>query len=283
MLILAPLRGVTVRVFRETFAAEISAAGFTEALTPFIPAMKGYDPRRDRELAGGAAFSAFKVTPQFIGKDPEALREALKRIKEAGFDTADLNAGCPYPMVRNKGRGAGLLGTPEVLRRMLSVGCEILGEGKFSLKTRLGLESPDELEKLLPLIEEFPLRFLTIHVRTAREMYSGEPHYAAFERIAAGTKLPLVLNGDLKLSEVKSAKRLMIGRGFIRSLGEREDSRELLARYLEATAAELNSDHSVLGRLKELLSYWQDLPFWHRRWEVLKLVRTLGELRQLIK
>ena len=32
-LILAPLRGVTIRCFRETFAPEIAAAGFTEAVT----------------------------------------------------------------------------------------------------------------------------------------------------------------------------------------------------------------------------------------------------------
>ena len=49
-MILAPLRGVTIRCFRETFADEIRAAGFTEAITPFIPAISGYDPLTDREI-----------------------------------------------------------------------------------------------------------------------------------------------------------------------------------------------------------------------------------------
>ena len=49
-MILAPLRGVTIRCFRETFAEEIRAAGFTEAITPFITANAGYDPMKDREL-----------------------------------------------------------------------------------------------------------------------------------------------------------------------------------------------------------------------------------------
>ena len=49
-MILAPLRGVTIRCFRETFAEVIRAAGFTEAITPFIAAMPGYDPMKDREL-----------------------------------------------------------------------------------------------------------------------------------------------------------------------------------------------------------------------------------------
>ena len=37
-MILAPLRGVTIRCFRETFAEQIREAGFTEAITPFLSA-----------------------------------------------------------------------------------------------------------------------------------------------------------------------------------------------------------------------------------------------------
>ena len=35
-LILAPLRGVTLRCFREVFADVLAEVGFTEAVTPFI-------------------------------------------------------------------------------------------------------------------------------------------------------------------------------------------------------------------------------------------------------
>ena len=177
-MILAPLRGVTIRCFRETFAAEIRSAGFTEAVTPFITANAGYDPLKDRELRDGGLKTEderrkLRVTPQFIGKDPVALRDCLLRVKAAGYDTADLNCGCPYPMVRNKGRGSGILRTPDVLRRMLEVGCEVMGPGKFSIKARLGVDRNDELLKLMPMINEFPLRFLTVHARTARQMYTG--------------------------------------------------------------------------------------------------------------
>ena len=77
-MILAPLRGVTIRTFREVFAEVLVEAGFTEAITPFIPAMRGLDPLKDRELRGTS--STLPITPQFIGKDPAALREALKRV-----------------------------------------------------------------------------------------------------------------------------------------------------------------------------------------------------------
>ena len=241
-MILAPLRGVTIRCFRRTFAREIASAGFTEAVTPFITATPGFDPLRDRELRGG---ERIMTTPQFISKDPSALRECLERIKGAGYQTADLNAGCPFPMVRNKGRGSGLLKTPETLRRLLSVGCETMGPGRFSLKTRLGVDTPGELLALMPLINEFPLRFLAVHARTARQMYEGDCDLAAFRKVAAASKVPVVYNGDAPLSGAAfepPVADVMVGRPFVRSLGLRVDSTALLGRYRsEEHTSELQS------------------------------------------
>ena len=166
-LILAPLRGVTIRCFRETFADLLDEVGFAEAVTPVISAMPGLDPLADRELRGAANSSRLKVTPQFIGKDPGALRNCLLRVRDAGFDTADLNCGCPFPMVRRKGRGSGILRTPDVLRRMVEVGCEVMGPGRFSVKARIGIDRPDELLALIPMLNCFPLRHITVHARTA--------------------------------------------------------------------------------------------------------------------
>ena len=294
-LILAPLRGVTIRCFRETFAKEIAETGFTEAVTPFITANAGVDPLKDREIAGRVPVAeggdgTVLVTPQFIGKDPAALRFCLERIKSAGYTTADLNCGCPFPMVRNKGRGSGILRSPDVLRQMLEVGCEVMGPGNFSIKARLGVERTDELLKLMPLVNAFPLRHLTVHARTARQMYEGACDLDAFRRIQDVAAVPLVYNGDLpfpfNLSTLQlfnlSTSSLMLGRGFIRYLGTREDASELLRRYLAASAAELCGDRPVLGRMKELLSYWKELPRWSRRWNLIKICRTLDELRAVI-
>ena len=366
-MILAPLRGVTIRCFRETFAEQIREAGFTEAITPFLSANPGFDPLKDRELANVshrgtetqrvtknsvlsvALCDTIKVTPQFIGKDPESLRECLLRIKEAGYDTADLNCGCPYPMVRNKGRGSGLLRTPAVLEKMIAVGCETMGEGKFSVKTRLGFDKNDELLALMPMLNSFPLRFLTVHARNARQMYGGECDWESFRKVAAVAKMPIVPNGDLPLqpsaaqcdqncgsesshrgtetqsiisvpsvalcaqncgsesshrgTETQSiisvpsvalcaqncesesshrdtkTQRTMIGRAFIRQLGMRDDIGELLSRYIDASSAELCGPSPVLGRMKELIAYWKDLPRWKRLWPVIKIARTLDELR----
>ena len=284
-LILAPLRGVTIRCFRQVFADAIREAGFTEAVTPFITANAGLDPLKDRELKSAASPGrsndrTILLTPQFIGKDPAALRFCLERIRSAGYETADLNCGCPFPMVRNKGRGSGILRTPDVLRQMLEVGCETMGPGRFSVKTRLGVSRPDELLGLLPTINEYPLRFLTVHARTAEQMYEGSCNLEMLKEVEKACKVPLVLNGDLPLPGGEGPSgSLMIGRAFLRYLGERDDIGELLDRYVAASVAELSGTRPVIGRLKELLAYWKDLPRWRRRWQVAKLARSLDELR----
>lgn len=311
MTILAPLRGVTIRCFREVFAEQIREAGFTEAITPFLSANPGFDPLKDRELVrfhsptptqtsnslcgSPAPRDPIKVTPQFIGKDPASLRACLLRIKEAGYDTADLNCGCPYPMVRNKGRGSGLLRTPAVLEKMIAVGCETMGEGKFSVKTRLGFDKNDELLALMPMLNSYPLRFLTVHARNARQMYGGECDWESFKKVAAVAKMPIVPNGDLPLQPSVAPREqdcesgishrdtktqsVMIGRAFIRQLGMRDDIGDLLSKYIDASTAELCGPSPVLGRMKELIAYWKDLPRWKRLWPVIKIARTLDELR----
>jgi tRNA-dihydrouridine synthase len=279
-LILAPLRGVTIRCFRRTFAPLLAAGGFDEAVTPFIPANAGVDPLKDRELRDdGRPDAPLRITPQFIGKDPAALRACLLRVRGAGYETADLNAGCPFPMVRKKGRGSGLLRTPEVLARLLEAGCETMGPGRFSLKVRLGVDSPDELLSLLPAINAFPLRFLTIHARTARQMYEGACDGARAAAAAAATPLCVVPNGDLPFPAAAPATRQMIGRGFVRWLGTREDCDRWLLRYVADSFEELRNDRAVLGRMKELIAYWKDLPSWRRRWPVLKMARSVEELK----
>ena len=63
-----------------------------------------------------------------------------------------------------------------------------------------------------------------------------------------------------------------------RSLASRADARTLLANYVDASRLELCGDAPVLGRMKELLSYWCLEPGWNRLWPSIKMCRSLDEL-----
>ena len=121
---LAPLRGVTIRTFRSVFGDAIREAGFSGLYAPFIPVNAGF--RFSKRLFAdilpkeGEPSQTTRLVPQAIGKDPAALREWCKAVRDLGYVRADLNAGCPFPMIRRKGRGSGLLRTPDVLERHAS-------------------------------------------------------------------------------------------------------------------------------------------------------------------
>ena len=279
---LAPLRGVTIRTFRAVFGDAIREAGFSGMYAPFIPVNAGF--RFSKRLFAdilpkeGDVPQTPLLVPQAIGKDPAALREWCKAVRDLGFTRADLNAGCPFPMIRRKGRGSGLMRTPDVLERMLTAGCEAMGAGNFSVKTRLGVERPDELLALLPIFNRYPLAVLTVHARTARQMYEGAVDRSAFETVVAAAKVPVMYNGDAPVAQPPSGCAVMVGRRFICALANRPDATELLLRYVEASRRELCGETPVLGRLKELLSYWCQEPGWRSRWSSIKMCRSVEEL-----
>ena len=287
---LAPLRGVTIRAFRETFAEAIREAGFAGAFAPFIPANPGIRVS-DRLLADLRPFpcdasSELPLVPQIITKHPDAMRTLLRAFRERGFDRADLNAGCPFPMIVRRGRGSGLLRTPDVLEALLAAGCEEMGPGKFSLKVRLGVESPDELRALLPRINRYPLAALTVHARTAKQMYDGEVDRTRFAEILAASANPVIYNGDAQVDRLDDVPDgvagVMVGRAFVRALGARADADNLLRAYIARSQDELCGDVPVLGRIKELFTYWCAVPRWKRLWPVVKLCRSVDELISLL-
>ncbi len=290
---LAPLRGVTIRAFRETFAEAIREAGFVGAFAPFMPANPGIRVN-DRLLADLQPFPcgrlagtlALPIVPQVITKHPDAMRTLLRAFRERGFDRADLNAGCPFPMIVRRGRGSGLLRTPDVLEALLAAGCEEMGPGKFSLKVRLGVESPDDLRAILPRINRYPLAALTVHARTARQMYAGAVDRARFAEILAESANPVIYNGDAQLDHLDDVPDgvagVMVGRAFVRALGARADAGDLLRDYIARSREELCGDVPVLGRIKELFTYWCTVPRWKRLWPVIKLCRTVPELLSLL-
>ena len=280
---LAPLRGVTIRTFRVVFGDAICEAGFAGAFAPFIPANAGFRSSRKilAEILPEGQPPGQVLVPQVIGKDPAALREWCKAVKDLGYDRADLNAGCPFPMIRKKGRGSGLMRSPDVLDRMLEAGCDEMGAGKFSLKTRLGVESPDEIMALMPIINRYPLAVLTVHARTAVQMYEGTADMAAFRNVLGAAKVPVMYNGDAAADDAHGFP-LMVGRRFICGLADRPDAKMLFARYMDASREELDGDAPVLGRMKELLSYWCRRPSWLRLWQSVKICRSTDELSMVV-
>ena len=142
------------------------------------------------------------VIAQMIGNDISSLVRTAQELQQYPIVAVDLNLGCPAPVVYRKCAGGGLLREPKRVDAILGALREAV-KLKFTVKTRIGFESPEVFEELLPIFAKHSLDLLTVHGRTVKEMYRTEVHYDYIARAE-------VLN-------VTGARGLMIGRGAIRN------------------------------------------------------------------
>ena len=220
-LILAPLRGFTDAVFRNVFQRHFQ--GLDEAVAPFVTSIKGRRIKTThlRDLAP-VDNRAMPVVPQILSNDPDEFVCLANTLCDLGYREINWNLGCPFPMVAKKMRGSGLLPYPDVVDRMLD---KMLNRftGSLSIKTRLGRFSVDEMDRLIPVFNRYPLARMIVHPRTGVQMYTGKVDLAAFEVCLARISHPVVYNGDINdpdmfhflESRFPSTSGWMLGRGLI--------------------------------------------------------------------
>jgi len=163
------------------------------------------------------------VVAQLIGNDIPALVRNAKLLQKYPVAAIDLNLGCPAPIVYRKCAGGGLL-------RDLPKVAAILGALRdavaipFTVKTRLGFESPEEFDALLKLFAKHPIDLLTVHARTVTQMYRPGVRYNLIAQAARELRCPVFANGNVHSAAQAQAlvkdtgvRGLMIGRGAIRN------------------------------------------------------------------
>jgi tRNA-dihydrouridine synthase len=163
------------------------------------------------------------VVAQLIGNDIPALVRTARELQKYPIAAIDLNLGCPAPIVYRKCAGGGLLREPEKIDAILTALRDAVTV-PFTVKTRIGFESPDEFEALLPIFAKHPIDLLTVHARTVKQMYRPGVRYDLIARAARELRCPVLANGNVhSASQAKqlltetSARGLMIGRGAIRN------------------------------------------------------------------
>ena len=192
---LAPLHGVTNRVFRAAYLAHFS--GFDEAFAPFILAvptarMKG---NHFKDLVPNPRIS-IPLVPQLLGADSEGFLDCARAIAGMGYGEVNWNLGCPYPMVAKKGRGSGLLPHPDRIDRFLDAVCPRFPLA-LSVKLRLGRADSAEILALMPVLNRYPLKRVIIHPRLGVQMYKGAVDLEGFSRAASLCSHPVGYNGDI--------------------------------------------------------------------------------------
>ncbi|MCI9002748.1 MAG: tRNA-dihydrouridine synthase family protein [Oscillibacter sp.] len=190
---LAPLDGITKRVFRRVWHARFGGAD-----RYFIPFLSPTDqhiltPRDRREVENP---EGLPQVPQIMAKRAEDFVWAAETLADMGYGEVNLNLGCPSGTVTAKGKGSGLLADPDRLDRFLD-GVFSHAPVPVSVKTRLGYQTPEEFPRLLEIFNRYPIACLTIHPRVRPEKYRGQVHLDSFALAMAESKNPVCYNGDL--------------------------------------------------------------------------------------
>ena len=163
------------------------------------------------------------VVAQLIGNDIPALVRNAKLLQQYPVAAIDLNLGCPAPIVYRKCAGGGLLREPQKIDAILGALRDAVAI-PFTVKTRLGFESPDEFDALLKLFSKHPIDLLTVHARTVKQMYRPGVRYDLIAQAARELRCPVLANGNVHsaaqaqtLVADTGVRGLMIGRGAIRN------------------------------------------------------------------
>ena len=228
------------------------------------------------------------------------MAEAARMVEEAGADIVDINFGCPVRKVTKTGAGATLLEDPERAGRIVGAVAEAV-DVPVTVKMRRGLTngSRDALD-VGPRLVEAGAAALTLHPRSAKQMYTGTADHSLTTELVQRVDVPVIASGDVtsharaqQILDETGCAAVMVGRaaqgnpwavGEIAGTEDGEPGREEvvaeLVLFIRATVAELGEQRAT-GFLKKFYGWYLGRgrfpkPF---KQELVQLA-TLGEVEE---
>ena len=259
----APMEGLTDSIYRRLHHKYFG--GIDRYYMPFIsPTIhRTLTHKEDRELPMADSVD-FCAIPQILTKIPEDFLWAAQVCADRGYTEVNLNVGCPSGTVVSKGKGSGMLRSPAELDAFLEA---IFKDSPLpiSVKTRLGLENPEDFVPLLEVFNRYPIKELTVHPRVRKDFYKEPVREEWFRYAYENSKNPLCYNGNIMTKDQADAvsaqysgvDAVMIGRALIADPGmlcggtTAEALEGFLGELTEEYIREFGSARNAMFRLKE--------------------------------
>ena len=217
-LLLAPMAGVTDKVYRE-ICTRFGADG---TVTEMVSA-KGYllTPREREEVVQLRETSpGERCALQIFGSDADFMGRAAERLCEDRFFALDVNMGCPAPKIVSGGDGSAMLRDLPNAERVLRA---VVRNATLpvTVKMRMGWdESSVNYLDAGKMAQDCGAAAVTLHARTRSEMYSGRAHWEAIAELSARLSIPVIGNGDVESAQdaqemlrQTGCYAVMVGRG----------------------------------------------------------------------
>jgi tRNA-dihydrouridine synthase B len=196
-IVLAPMAGVSVQAFRRQgrrFGAGLVCSEMVSCA--------GLHHGNERTLGYlRIAADEHPLAVQIFGSEPPLMAEAARMVEAAGADLVDVNFGCPVRKVTKTGAGATLLDEPGRACRIVEAVAAAVSV-PVTVKMRRGLEDGSRTcLELGPRLVEAGAASLTLHPRSARQMYTGRAEHALTAELVSLVDVPVVASGDVTSSQ----------------------------------------------------------------------------------
>ena len=215
-LVLAPMAGVSVQAFRRQGRRYGAGLVCSEMVS-----CAGIEHRNERTLGFlRVAADEHPLAIQVFGSEPRAMADAARMVEAVGADIVDVNFGCPVKKVTRTGAGAHLLEDQDracAIVEAIASAVEIPVTVKLRRGVRNGSQSCLELG---PRLVEVGASSLTLHPRSAEQMYTGAADHALTAELVSLVDVPVVASGDVTswaraqvVLATTGAEAVMVGRG----------------------------------------------------------------------
>jgi tRNA-dihydrouridine synthase B len=215
-LVLAPMAGVSVQAFRRQGRRYGAGLVCSEMVS-----CAGIEHRNERTLGYlRVAEDEHPLAIQLFGSEPRAMADGARMVEAVGADLVDLNFGCPVKKVTRTGAGAHLLEEPDLACRLVeSVAAAV--DIPVTVKLRRGVRDGSRAcLELGPRLVDAGASSLTLHPRSAEQMYTGTADHDLTAELVSLVDVPVVASGDvttraraLSVLETTGAEAVMVGRG----------------------------------------------------------------------
>jgi nifR3 family TIM-barrel protein len=194
--VLAPMAGVTNIAFRRLCRSFGAGLYVSEMITA-----RALVEGNAKTLAMAAFGDDEPVrSVQLCGVDPGVMHAAVDRlVGEIGVDHIDLNFGCPAAKVTRQGGGAALPVHRALFRAIVGAAVRAAGAVPVTVKMRLGIDRRHlTYVEAARAAEGEGVSAVTLHARTAEQLYAGSADWSAIARLkAAIPSIPVLGNGDI--------------------------------------------------------------------------------------